>query len=178
MKHRLISLLLILIVVFVSVPPTLSYFFTYVETSGTVTVRLSDGGSINEDVPPEEPIKNVTITADENSDPIFVRVKVFAADDVEITTLSEGWTKVDGYFEYAEPIDGFDSDSKFARSTKTLKLEISIPKSEKEEDAIEKHVVVVFEATPAIYENGSWTKNWDVKIEPNASAEEGGENNG
>lgn len=176
MKHKLLSLLLILLVFFVSVPSTLSYFFTYVETSGTVTVKLYDDSEIIEEVPGDDPIKNITIKADDNSDPIFVRVKVFAADDVTISTNSEGWSLIDGYYEYVNPIDGFDSDSEFQRSTSTLKLEITIPKTTSEEDAVEKHVVVVYEATPAIFENGSWTKNWNITINKNANAE-GGETN-
>lgn len=152
MKHKLALLLLILMLMVVSVPSAFSYFFTYTTVKGTVAVELDadDSSEINETA--DNTTKDVVITADDGSSPIFVRVKVFyVKDDVTVDPIkgenwSALWLEGDDIYHYLTPIDGV-ADSSFG-DTAAISFRIAIASGEADDT---KHVVVVYEATPALF---------------------------
>lgn len=151
MKHKLALLLLILMLMTVSVPSAFSYFFTYTTVKGTVAVEFdADDGSVIDEVA-DDTTKDVVITADEGSDPIFVRVKVFYVEgyvsvEPKDQNWETSWLMSNDYYHYRTPIDGVE-DSSFA-DTAAISFRIGIA-SGKADDM--KHVVVVYEATPALF---------------------------
>ena len=147
MRNKLLMLVLIILLLAVSVPQSLSYFFTYTKASGTVTVDLSDDSYIDECVTGN--VKDVTITAKDNSDPVFVRVLVFKAPDITVTYQGEGWEADGDYYYYYMPIDGFDGDP-FTDNAEISFTVLMNSQNEYAEDET-RHVVVVYEGTPALF---------------------------
>ena len=151
MKKVLVVISLLLLTV-VSVPRALSYFYTYTDAKGTLTVKLSDESSFHEYV--ESGMKYLTITAEEDSDPIFVRAKAITTSDVILKydipegTPADAWESGDdGYRYYRLPIDGRE-DSALGKTAK-LNVEITLPEGGTPGDT--KNVVVLYEATPAYF---------------------------
>jgi len=194
MKFKLSFLILIMLLA-VYVPSTLSYFFTYTKAEGTVTVELFDDSTMEECV--HNTIKEISVTADEESDPIFVRVKTFAPSDVMVDSETAGWNrKDDGYWYYGAPIAGTSSDYKqlFA-SNADINFDVALPSTEENdfEEGDNRHVVVIYEATPALYaasadelpedisvndcfqdsNGGLWYANWGMVLEPETVEVEG-----
>ena len=151
MKNKLLTIILIFLLLLVSVPSAYSYFFTYTKATGTIAINLMDDSDIDECVKESE--KEVTITAKDNSDPIFVRVRVFKADDVKVVTSTSNWSheQDDVWYYYDLPIDGINTD--LFGNTAEIKFTVSIPSTGDTEFAEDetRHVVVVYEGTPALF---------------------------
>lgn len=177
MKKILILLSLIMITV-ISVPSSLAYFYTYTRTQGEFTLTLNDKTVIDEEFDNKE--KVVTISADDNSDAIFVRAKAFTTSNIEIKyNLGTNWSDGgDGYYYYALPIDGKTSSENIAKDADPFKVSIEFPVTA--EDGDQHNVVVIYEATPALFKttdpgnvrskwfdsvkNGYWYANWETII--------------
>ena len=158
-RQKITVLAALVMVLLVTVPRAYSYFTAYVRLQGKVTISLQDS-SVIEEPSVEQGIKHVMIKADDDSDPIFIRVRVFAADEVEISTESAGWTlSEDGYYYYDTPIDG-KADDLFQQQV-ALELSVKLPA-----DASERYnVIVIYEASPALQdENGQWYADWNQII--------------
>lgn len=126
---------------------TWSYFTTYAEAAGGYTIRLGDRTEITENF--SEWTKHVVISNEENSEPVYIRVKAFCGSRYTLTWSGEGWSLGgDGYYYYNEMING-------GGSTGALDLKIDgIP--EEPEDQERFNVVVIYESTPVKYhEDGS-----------------------
>ena len=158
-----VSVALVLLMI-VSVPAALSYFTTFTQAKGKKTIHLEDKSQISNETVGNE-YKQLTISADEGSSPIFVRVKAFHIEGIK-TSLSEdaintGWSYNDDdqYYYYANPLDG-DSKTTDIEQTTTIKLNVKLPDAVKEGDEI--HVVLVYEAVAAEYDNtsGKWIADW------------------
>ena len=173
-----IGLCLFLLLI-VSVPSSLAYFFTYARTNGSASVKLEHKTDIEEDKNVVD-VKKLTIKAATDSDPVMIRAKAFCGSDVEVVMQDE-WTSgkesyksdwtikpdADGWYYYSKPIDGKTSSAYIDDST-YLELHVNINVEDpKELDT--RHVVVVYEAAPAVYDDatGKWTANWEAVIETN-----------
>jgi len=147
----------VILVLTASVPSSLAYFTTYVSAKGEQEVVLQDDTRITESVTGHT--KSITITADEKSEPVYVRAKAFGPDGYTLTYSGNGWTSgEDDFWYYATPI------SKGA-SAETLNVAISgIPSTAQVGDNF--NVIVIYEYTPELFkeENGvtvsyaDWTK--------------------
>lgn len=158
------ALLAVALVLGGSIGSALAYFTTYARASGGYTIHLGARTEIEEQV--SNWTKHVTITVEDGSEPVFVRVKAFAGSQYTLTYSDENgsWTPgADGYYYYAEPVSG-------GGSTGELLIQIgNVP--EKDVDSF--HVAVVYETTPALYD-GSGTPYGDWTVTLDSGTTEGG----
>ncbi len=161
----------------VSVRTALAYFFVYTDADGKIPVVLNYSTKITE---PEvvEGDKHLVISAQDNTDPVYVRVIVYADSDADVDiTVSDnpGWTqKEDGYWYYNKPLDGINDDDTYAQ-TADLHVHVAIPAGEKGDQV---NVIIVHEAAPCIYDeaSGELTADWSKVIFPETGTETGGGN--
>lgn len=157
-KKLLLASIAVLLVLAMAVPAAMSYFTTYVRAAGDRQIHLSDETTFSES-PNDKGGKHVVIQAAKGSDPVFVRVMIFAPDEVmEHLTVSraddwDGPTEEDGilYWYYKNPIkDG---------ETAEMDIDIEVPKDFAEDTF---NVVVVHEYVPAqVGEDGELFADWD-----------------
>ena len=140
-----------ILIMALSVPAALGYFTTYVRVPGSKTLSLSDGTKMKEENVSGK--KHVVITADEDSDPVFVRVIAYAPTDIEKKLVFEGdgWNKGDdGWWYYGQPLSKGQSAA----------IDISLP--EIEIDKTDFNVVVMHEYVPAVPDgDGGLTAYWE-----------------
>ena len=151
-KELFIVLAVLVMIVAVSVPSAMSYFSTYTETLGTKELHFIYSSEFNESVDGNKKI--ITIKADADSEPIFVRVKYFAPAGVNVSPIDDTvfWQERNGYYYYYQPIAG-------GEETKSLVLAINITGDHEEGDV--EHVIVIYEAIPAKYnDNGIGFIDW------------------
>jgi hypothetical protein len=143
-----------------------AYFTTYAQAQGGYTIQLGDRTEIFESF--SAWTKHVVITADEDSQPVFVRVKAFCGSAYNLIYSDEGglWTPgADGYYYYGEPLNG-------GQSTQELQIYINdVPDEITDPTAF--NVVVIYETTPVRYDQaGTAYADWAVTLD--AGVEEGG----
>ncbi len=178
MKNKLLMLILIFLLLLVSVPSAWSYFFTYTKATGTIAINLLDDSDIDECV--VDNVKEVTVTAKPNSDPVFIRVRVFKASDVAVSYQGDGWALNGDYYYYNIPIDGVDGDP-FANNT-TINFTVTMSSEAEHVNDETRHVAVVYEGTPALFTTvqptsgtywtqkegdtviGYWYANWEKTL--------------
>lgn len=189
-NNLLFITLTIVLLVLVSVPSALAYFYTYTEVEGTIVVNLSDGSDIVERI--EKGNKIVNITAIDNSEPVFVRVKYIApsnmtADELIIVPDAEGWSKDGEYYYYAKPIDGKDNTTLSGTTDKPLIISVQRPSDSTDDDVF--NVIVLYEMTPAQFSEtaptptpkyiypadggGYWYADWTKTVSPDEVLTEG-----
>lgn len=131
---------------------TWAYFTTYAQAWGGKVVELGDETEITEHFSVET--KRIRITNEEASQPVYLRVKVFAGKgytqtgqmiDYTPEGSGEGWTakQEDEFYYYIHPVDGGAS---------TEELLLKIPFSEEPEADRPVNVIVVYESTPVRYD--------------------------
>ena len=136
-----------------SVPSALAYFTTYAEAVGKKTITLGEETSIKEEFDQWE--KKLTITAEQDSEPVYVRARAFIPEDIGLDLVQsggEGWSynTSDHWSYYRTPISGKPSP----QSASVLKFKIStIPETVEIGDNF--NVVIVYEYTPVQYEENS-----------------------
>lgn len=123
-----------------------AYFTTYTEARGSVTLKLGSTTSIEEEV--IDKTKQVRITNEAGSRPVYVRAKAFAGSTYTLTYTSgepAAWNPgSDGYYYYNKILSG-------GGTTEPLNIEISGFKEDPEEgDTF--NVIVVYETVPVIYD--------------------------
>ena len=164
LRKNTVWILSLILLLLISVPAALSYFYTYTNATGTIPVHLEDGTTITEDVPNTQ--KQITITADEDSDPVFVRVKVFASDVIETGSSTEGWElRNDGCYYYSDPIDGKEGND--IDGSAYLEISVSLSEGADPETLAESYnVIVIYEATPALIDDsGALYADWNNVID-------------
>ncbi len=145
---KIIILVSLLMITLVSVPKALAYFYTYTSAQGTLRVSITDESSFEETV--VDKTKTLSIKADNDSDPIFVRAKIIKTSDVETNIdLGTGWSgpRDDDFYYYDLPLDG--KEGMFDQTATDIVVTIKFPASA--EDGDKYNVVVLYEATPAIF---------------------------
>ena len=161
----LIALLAFALVAGSGIGTAWAFFTTYATAKGSYTLKLGDRSEIEEDV--VEGRKEVVISVTEDSQPVFIRARGFGGEEYKLAYESESgnWTenKEDGFWYYKLPVEA---------KGKTDKLTIHIlDKDGKKidasqvEDGTKFNVVVVYETTPAIYEeDGTASADWTSKV--------------
>ena len=150
-KTLLVSIVTVLMLL-VTITPALAYFTTYVRVPGEKPVHLGEKVRIKED---GEDFKHVVLTADEDSDPVFVRIAVFAPTEIEKVLEIEGknWKKNGYYYEYELPLYAGES----------AEINIKIPDGT-EIDRETFDVVVLYEYVPALMDaDGNLYADWTFK---------------
>ena len=157
MKNRNRNILIIFMIIavcLISVPSAMAYFTTYARVKGTKPIKLKEVVRFK-----EEDIsgnKHVVMTADADSDPIYVRVRAYASEEImDLLTYkyTDGqWTESDGWYEYYKVLNAGES----------AVMDIEIDKTDIENEQF--NVVVVYEYIPAISDgNGGYVKDWDAE---------------
>lgn len=153
-----------------------AYFTTYAEAAGGYTIRLGDRTEITESF--TEWTKHVSIASEEDSEPVYIRVRAFCGSQYTLEYSGEGWSQgADGYYYYSSAVAG-------GASTAVLDLRINnIPEDPEELERF--NVVVIYESTPVRYhEDGTpytvHETDWSVLLdngttESSGAAEGGGE---
>ena len=170
MKKRniILTAAAVVLVLTAAVPSAFAYFTTYVSAIGKKTVNLQDTTDIQEAI--DVTTKNITITADQGSEPVFVRVRAFWPDGYTVTyneNSDSKWTQNGEWWEYADPIA---DNGTTTYDTKTSSLSIKVtgtPSDVKVGDTF--NLVVVYESTPVRYTedaagNKTPVKNWDEEV--------------
>ena len=164
-RNLILSGIAVLMILVASVPSALAYFTTYVYAEGKKKVVLGDRTTIQEPAV-DEWVKQIQITADESSEPVYVRAKAFAPDDYVLSYEdSTDWQpgSDDGFWYYKNPISK-------GQTTDILKVHIKMKDGTKPSAGTEGetfNVVVVYEYTPVLYKEdkdgnlvpyADWTK--------------------
>lgn len=161
-----------------------AYFTTYAEAQGGYVIELGDKTEIKEEF--ADWTKKVVIRSSEDSQPVFVRAKVFCestlVDDLVYMYADTDW-------KYDEESEYFYYQHILTAGQETSELQIKI-NLKKETDPITGeiieneigdnfNVVVIYECTPVRYdENGTPYADWDSQVSQDeaevSDAEQGG----
>ena len=168
---EVLALAAALTVVSAGIGKTWSYFTTYTEAAGGYTIHLGDRTEINETF--SGWTKHLTITSDEDSQPVYIRARAFCGSEYTVLYSGNGWSLgADGYYYYDSILYG-------GGSAETLDLKIEgIPQ---EPEALESfNVVVIYESTPVKYhEDGSpysiQETDWDEILDAGRTEASGSE---
>lgn len=154
MKRRsiLLAVLVLVLVLSASIGTTMAYFTTYSKADGDIPVDLGDHTEIQEQF--SQWTKHVTITSDEDSQPVFVRARAYGATGYTLTYSGAGWSNGgDGWYYCDAILYG-------GGSTATLDVLVgNVPESV--EDGEHFNVIVVYETTPVRYQaDGTPYADW------------------
>lgn len=153
-----------------------AYFTTYTEAAGGYTVHLGDRTEITEEF--TNWTKHVVITSEEDSEPVYIRIRAFCGSRYTLQYSGEGWSQgADGYYYYGNAVSG-------GASTASLDLKINnIPEDPEELERF--NVVVIYESAPVRYHEdgtpfGVHETDWSIlldngRTESFGEAEGGGE---
>ena len=163
-----LSGLLLVMILSMCIAPAMAYFTANTEAEGAVPITLGDREEIDEDF--DDWVKHVTITSEKDSEPVFIRAKVFysVASGLTVSISGSGWSLgEDGYYYYSEIV-------KAEQSTSVLDVAIgNITQNAEEGD--EFNVIVIYESAPVRYEpDGTAYADWDHVLD--TGTEEGGSN--
>lgn len=165
-RNLILAVLALVLAVTVSVPSALAYFTTYVRAAGTKPVHLAEETRLKEPKPVDW-TKHLTVTAQDGSEPVFVRARAFAPDGLTLTYSGENWTQNGDFWYYGPSIKGGESAAELL-----IKID-NIPQDVKEDENF--NVVVVYECTPVLYDaQGNETADWNGKV--TTTTENGGGN--
>ncbi len=147
-----------------------AYFTTYAQAQGGYVVELGDKTQIKEEF--ADWTKRVVITSSEDSQPVYVRAKVFCestlVERLEYEYPEADWTynEDDDYFYYQHILDAKQETSELLIRI-NLKEEFDPATGEILENEVGDNfnVVVVYECTPVRYdEAGNPYADWDSVV--------------
>lgn len=157
MKKRMLALSLLILVGLISVPSSLAYFTTNAHADGSYGIELGNDTDIDETV--EDLTKHIVVDNHEESQPVFIRVKLFYGNEAVSNVSIDGtdWSLGEGdFWYYANPVDP-------GSSTSELTASIQIKNAD---DKIDFNVIVVSESTPVIYdENNNPSADWSQVLD-------------
>lgn len=164
-KYSLVLLALVMVMT-AGIGKAWAYFTTYASAEGSITITLGDETEITEEFSNWE--KRVTITSNEDSEPVYIRAKAFSSSSYPLVYSGDGWTLgEDDYYYYNEIVPG-------GGKTSVLSVKIENVPTEKVEDGTSFNVVVVYESTPVMYrEDGTPYADWSVVLD-NGTSQSGG----
>ncbi len=165
LRPVLLAVLALVLIAGASMGTAWAYFTTYATMKGGVTLSLGDTTEITERV--DQNKKVVVISADEKSQPVFVRVKAFCSAEYSLTYEGTGWTLgTDDYYYYGEPI-GANEDTTELTITILGADGNPIKVTDNAEPGDEFNIIVVYETVPVVfdqYENPDPEEAWKQKV--------------
>ena len=158
-KWKVLAIIAAIAVLMASIGSAVAYFSTSAKTSGEQPVSL--GTEIEETV--TDWTKHVTVSTDQDSFPVYVRVRAFTDSRFMLTYSWSGddWKdEGDGFYYYSKVLYA-------SESTTELDVNINnIPKDLKE--GFDFNVIVIYECTRATDDDGQFiTPNWEDAIDLN-----------
>lgn len=170
-KRKLVlTFLVFALIICANIQPAMAYFTTFTYAKGGHPIYLRDTTRIEEQF--SNLTKHVRIRSEANSEPVWVRAKVFYAyQGIEKITIKEDenpaskWKKgaTDGngyvYYNYSEPLLG-------GGTTDELTIVIETNKTLTPDAGDQYDVIVVYESTPVRYdENGNQLPvDWNTQL--------------
>lgn len=161
-KKKILIAAMVIMALAITVNETLAYFSTYVRSKGTKPVSLTETVRFKEEN--VDGGKHVVITAAENSNPIYVRVRVYAIDEVLeqlVYSNTAGWNYNGGenWWYYEQPL--------YANQSAILDVNLK----EDAQITVEKfNIIVIYEFIPATMGSngqlyGDWNADWTIEKE-------------
>ena len=157
MKKKLFGLfaLALLLVLAGTLRSSLASFTTYAYALGGKPIRLGSENEIHEEF--SSWTKHVTIQANADSEPVFVRARAYADENVSLTITDESgaWTDGgDGWYYYAYVLAAGESTRELLVRISGLPADAQI--------GTDFNVVVVYECTRALYRaDGTPYPDWN-----------------
>ena len=169
------ALLALALVLAMGIAPTWAYFTATTSALGGLTITIGPSTDIEEEV--QIGVKHVVISADEDSEPVYVRARAYWGDSAGTVTYGDieldqqgtvGWSDDtnwtaggDGWYYYGPILNGGESADEFLVSISRIR--------ESKDDLIDGEnfsVVVVYEATPVQYdEAGQPYADWSITLD-------------
>ena len=165
-KYMILGCAAALLIASTSIGGAWSYFTDHTEAQGVQQIALGDVTEIDEDIDYTNWTKVVTISNDEDSQPVYVRVRAMAGEKYgQLGYAGSNWTTTpdtEGYVYYTKELAGGADTSKDP-------LNVSLPDREKLAVDEAFNVVVVYESTPVYYNEagepvGYQNANWDETV--------------
>ena len=178
-KNVILALLAAGLVLTSSVGSAWAYFTTYVEAQGGVTISLGDETDVEETF--SSWTKHVSITVDENSEPVFLRARAFCSTyELYYGDSSNKWTPgEDGYYYYSDPsnlweqVKDEDGNIKGFKAEELLVQILDVPTEEIDQKDF--NVIVVYETVPVKYDDeGKPYADWSGELDIYEATGEGG----
>jgi hypothetical protein len=158
-KYLGMTILLLGLVFTASLGTTWAYFTTYAQAQGGYTISLGDKTELRETF--SAWTKHLTVTADADAQPVYIRARAFSGSQYGLTYSDESglWTPgADGYYYYNAILEA-------GQETQTLDIHIDNVPSDLT-DPTEFHVVVIYESTPVRYnEDGEPYGDWSMMLD-------------
>jgi len=157
-KRKLVlTFLVFALIICANIQPAIAYFTTFTYAKGSHPIYLRDTTRIEEQFSQQK--KHVRIRSEDNSEPVWVRAKVFYAYqgiesiDIEGQKWQRGETDENGYvfYNYTEPLPGGGKTEELTVTIHTKSNETINP-----DEGDQYNVIVIYESTPVRYaEDGS-----------------------
>lgn len=147
-NNLILAVLAIVLVLCAGIGAASAYFTTYADARGGYVIHMKYESEIKEEV--EGNVKQVTISnvADPDTEdgtyPVFVRARVFAGNDVTVSTSGTNWEASGDYYFYTIPL--FTGDSS---ETLSITVEAKANSTVRPGDPID--VLVTYESVPAVF---------------------------
>lgn len=169
MKRRtaVLAALAVALVVCMGVTPALAYFTDSTEASGGLVIGAKSTTHMNEEY--ADGVKHVTVENDAQSTvAVFVRARAYSTEKVSVS--GAGWTAQGDWYVYGEAVAP-------GESTAPLDVSIAFPKRKAADNDPSGYeigdnfnVVVVYESTPATYDENNnpapdWSLIYDTAVE-------------
>ena len=158
-----LALLAVLLILPAGVGKAMAYFTTYTHARGGYTIELSDQTTTHIDESFSNWTKRVTISNDEDSQPVYVRAKAFSGSIYQLnySSATGKWAvngSSDGFYYYSDILNPGD------RSEELLVKIENVPEGT---DEASFNVTVIYEYTPVRYDdNGNPYADWTTKFDP------------
>ena len=146
-KRILLALLALALAATTVLPAAMAYFTTNARATGTRTLELGGRTTVEEKM--EGWVKQLTVSADPDSQPMWVRARAYP-DTTDIVVSGDGWEKQGDWYYFTTPLANPDTEGT-QLSTSELQVKITPPTvvSGQTPDAFD--VVVVYESAPVLY---------------------------
>ena len=160
--NLILAVLAVVLILCASIGAASAYFTTYADARGGYVIHMKYESEIEEKV--EGNVKQVTISNIARSDtepgtyPVFVRAKVFAGNDVNVSISGTNWTPITTskgvYYFYELPLysarEGYASvDTQSQTTTLGITVDPAENSTVRPGDPID--VLVTYESVPAVF---------------------------
>ena len=155
-NNLILAVLAIVLVLCAGIGAASAYFTTYADARGGYVIHMKYQSEIEEKV--EGNVKQVTISnvADPDTEdgtyPVFVRARVFAGNDVTVSTSGTNWEASGDYYCYLLPLysapEGAPTEES-QTSTLSITVEAKANSTVRPGDPID--VLVTYESVPAVF---------------------------
>lgn len=157
-KQWLLAVLALGLVLGASIGPISAYFTTYASAKGGYPIYLGSTTTVYEEF--SRWTKHVTITSEEDSQPVFVRARAYCGETYEVSyDGADAWTDGGDGFWYCDAIlNG-------GEATAPLDVHIeNVPAATEPGESF--NVVVVYETTPVQFdEAGEPYADWSITLD-------------